>query len=86
METGRLLVGAASEWIGSSVRDLQVHGWRYSRPRILDEEPCVVAGLQPPLVLAGDAYGPGGIEGAALSGLAAARAILLKDPAGTGLG
>ena len=86
METGRLLVGAASEWIGSSVRDLQVHGWRYSRPRILDEEPCVVAGLQPPLVLAGDAYGPGGIEGAALSGLAAARAILLKNPAGTGLG
>jgi renalase len=83
METARLLIGAASEWIGSSVRDMQVHGWRYSRARIPDGAPCVVASLQPPLVLAGDAYGPGGIEGAALSGLAAARTILRKDPTGT---
>jgi predicted NAD/FAD-dependent oxidoreductase len=71
-----LLIEAAREWIGPGIREFQVHGWRYSRPRISDESPCMVACQRPPLVLAGDAFGPGGIEGAALSGLAAARAIV----------
>lgn len=75
-ETGLLLIEAAREWIGPGIREFQVHGWRYSRPRISDEFPCMVACQRPPLVLAGDAFGPGGIEGAALSGLAAARAIV----------
>ena len=79
-ESGLLLIEAAREWIGPRVREFQVHGWRYSRPRILDASPCVVASLRPPLVLAGDAFGTGGIEGAALSGLAAARAILEANP------
>jgi hypothetical protein len=75
-EIGLLLIEAAREWIGPGIREFQVHGWRYSRPRISDESPCMVACQRPPLVLAGDAFGPGGIEGAALSGLAAARAIV----------
>lgn len=75
-ETGLLLIEAAREWIGPGIREFQVHGWRYSRPRISDESPCMVACQRPTLVLAGDAFGPGGIEGAALSGLAAARAIV----------
>lgn len=79
-ESGRLLIEAASAWIGSSIREFQVHGWRYSRPRILDPAPCAVASRRPTLVLAGDAFGPGGIEGAALSGLAAAREILERIP------
>ena len=82
-ESGRLLIEAASAWIGSSVREFQVHGWRYSRPRILDPAPCMLASRRPPLVLAGDAFGPGGIEGAALSGLAAAREILERSPDGS---
>lgn len=74
-ETGHRLIAAAAEWIGTGVREFQVHGWRYSRPRISDASPCVIVSRQPPLVLAGDGFGSGGIEGAALSGLAAARAI-----------
>jgi predicted NAD/FAD-dependent oxidoreductase len=40
----------------------------------------MLASRRPTLVLAGDAFGPGGIEGAALSGLAAAREILERTP------
>lgn len=79
-ESGHLLIEAASAWIGASVREFQVHGWRYSRPRILDPAPCMLTSRRPTLVLAGDAFGPGGIEGAALSGLAAAREILERTP------
>ena len=75
-ESGRRLIEAASGWIGDSVREFQVHGWRYSRPRNPTEAPCLVASGQPTLVLAGDAFSGGGIEGAALSGLAAAQEIL----------
>ena len=75
-ESGRRLIEAASEWIGTSVREFQVHGWRYSRPRNPTEAPCLVASRQPTLVLAGDAFAGGGIEGAARSGLAAAQEIL----------
>jgi len=82
-ESGRLLIEAASAWIGASVREFQVHGWRYSRPRILDSAPCMLTSRRPTLVLAGDAFGPGGIEGAALSGLAAAREILECSPDGS---
>jgi len=80
METGRLLLAAAAEWLGAGVRSYQVHGWRYSRPRVMDPEPCIVASSVPPLVLAGDAFGQGGVEGAALSGFEAAKTILTLSP------
>ncbi len=79
-ESGRRLIEAASEWIGASVREFQVHGWRYSRPRNPTEAPCLTASGQPTLVLAGDAFAGGGIEGAARSGLAAAQEILERCP------
>ncbi len=79
-EIGRLLIEAAQEWIGPGIREFQVHGWRYSRPQVPDASACLRVSLRPPLVLAGDGFGPGGIEGAALSGLAAARAILEASP------
>lgn len=84
-ETGLRLIEAASDWIGSGIREFQVHGWRYSRPRNPDASPCAIACMHPPLVLAGDAFGAGGIEGSALSGLAAARAILDGIDAGTSM-
>ncbi len=80
METGRLLLAAATEWLGAGVRTYQVHGWRYSRPRVTPPEPCLLASSLPPLVLGGDAFGQGSVEGAAFSGFEAAKAILSLSP------
>lgn len=50
--------------------------WRYSWVTQPHEEPCLVASDDPPLLFAGDAFGPSKVEGAALSGLAAADRLL----------
>lgn len=75
-ESARALLDAAAPWLGAGVRTFQVHGWRYSKPMRVDEEPCVLVSQSPPLVLAGDAFAGPHVEGAALSGWAAAEAIL----------
>ena len=76
-ECGRTLLAAAAEWIGeSSVMTFQVHGWRYSKPLSVDKSPCLLAYHSPPLVIAGDAFAGPKVEGAALSGWAAAEMIL----------
>ena len=74
--TGRILLEAAAPWLGSPVKSFQVHGWRYSQPTVTDEARCRVVATHPFLVLAGDAFGVGGVEGAALSGAAAAETLL----------
>jgi predicted NAD/FAD-dependent oxidoreductase len=75
-ESVRALLDAAAPWLGAEIRTFQVHGWRYSKPMRVDEEPCVLVSQSPPLVLAGDAFAGPRVEGAALSGWAAAAAIL----------
>jgi len=76
-ECGRTLLAAAAEWIGeSSVKTFQVHGWRYSKPLSVDKSPCLLAYDSPQLVIAGDAFASPKVEGAALSGWAAAEMIL----------
>lgn len=72
---GRLLLRAAEPWIDGDVRAVQVHRWRYSRPLPAEEPPCVVLRHQPLLVLAGDAFGGARVEGAAISGWAAAGVL-----------
>ena len=53
------------------------HRWRYSLPRILTEDPVLAIDAPAPLLLAGDAFGGRPrIEGAALSGLAAAQRLV----------
>jgi predicted NAD/FAD-dependent oxidoreductase len=79
-ETGRALLEAAAPWLGAGAKTFQVHGWRYSKPMRVDEERCVLVSQSPSLVLAGDAFAGPRVEGAALSGWAAAEAIL--NPAG----
>ncbi len=71
---GRLLAVAAltSEPI---LARAQLHRWRYARPVVLHPEACLVAAGLPPLVFAGDAFGRPAVEGAALSGAAAAAAL-----------
>ena len=75
-ESGRLLLAAAREWLGAEVRTFQVHGWRYSKPMEVDAQPCALVSETPPLVLAGDAFAGPRVEGAALSGWAAAKAVM----------
>ncbi len=72
-ESGRALLDAAAPWLGAGIKTFQVHGWRYSKPMKVHEEPCVLVSQSPPLVLAGDAF-----AGAALSGWAAVEAILAQ--------
>jgi len=74
--SGRILLDAAATWIGAGIRTFQVHGWRYSKPMSVDPEPCLLVSQSPSLVLAGDAFGGPRVEGAALSGRAAAAAII----------
>lgn len=79
-ESARALLNAAVPWLGAEVTSFQVHGWRYSKPKRVDPAPCVLVSQSPRLVLAGDAFAGPLVEGAALSGWAAAEAIL--SPAG----
>ncbi len=63
-----------------AVRDaVQVHRWRYARPSVPLTQRCQVVahpgGHGGPLVIAGDAFAGSKVEGAHLSGLAAARAL-----------
>lgn len=74
-EISQKLFEAASEWLTSRVIKYQVHRWRYSLPKTLYSEPCLVL-PELSLVMAGDAFVAPKIEGAVLSGLAAARAII----------
>jgi predicted NAD/FAD-dependent oxidoreductase len=50
--------------------------WQYSIPTMIHNEPALRVRDLPPLVFAGDGFGSARVEGAALSGLAAAEAIV----------
>ena len=73
------LLDAARPLIGAKVIGRQVHGWRYSKPLVIDEHSYMLASENtslPPLVFAGDAFAGPRIEGAVLSGWAAAEALI----------
>jgi hypothetical protein len=73
------LIEAAQPWLPSPVMAHHVHRWKYSQPLVRFGEPFVLIERPGPLLLAGDGFGPAtaasNVEGAALSGLAAAQAI-----------
>lgn len=71
-----MLLAAAAGWITEPVSDVHIHRWRYARPTVLYPKPCLALTEPLPLVFAGDAFGAPRVEGAALSGLAAAEAVL----------
>jgi hypothetical protein len=73
---GQLVLEAASDWLGAKVLTYQVQRWRYSRPTHLHPAPFLSVAGAPPLVFAGDAFAGPRVEGAALSGLAAADHLL----------
>ena len=84
MEIGQQLIDAAGPYLGDAqVTEYQVHGWRYSKPSIVDPDPCLLlsdATDLPPLAVAGDAFAGPRFEGAVQSGWAAAK--MLMDASG----
>lgn len=72
----KVLLDAAGGYVPAPVRSSQVHRWRYSKPAPCLEERVALAVGSPPLLLAGDAFGGTKVEGAVLSGWAAAGRLL----------
>jgi hypothetical protein len=55
-----------------SFAEYKLHRWKFAKPRVLYPERCYRRGN---IVFAGDAFGEPRVEGAVLSGLAAAEAL-----------
>ena len=71
------LMALAAPWIGEArVIDSQLKRWRFATPRQIWPDPHWSPDDAPTLVVAGDAFAGPKMEGAALSGLSAADALL----------
>lgn len=77
-EVMQALHEAAQTYLGAAViTESQLKKWRFATPRTVWPEPCwVAAEAAGPLVLAGDAFAGPRVEGAVLSGIAAARSLM----------
>ncbi len=73
--TDRLLEHV-SPWMADSVLNTKLIRWKFSKPDWLYPERCLVYTEPARLILAGDAFAGPRVEGAALSGLAAAEWLL----------
>ncbi len=65
--------------LASKTVQTSITRWRYSWITQPHPEPCLVASEEPSLLFAGDAFGEAKVEGAALSGLAAADCLLGRE-------
>ena len=74
------LSALARPWLGDArVITQQLKRWRFATPQSLWPEPCWVSVEGPaPVVLAGDAFAGPRVEGAAMSGWAAAQSLLVR--------
>lgn len=73
------LWAAAAPWTsGAGIREFSIQRWRYAAPVTLWPEACAVIDTDPPVILAGDAFGSARVEGAVCSGAAAAAALLAR--------
>ena len=74
-QVARCLLEAATPWIRGNVIESSLHRWRYAAPvRCLDS--LCLGSERAPVLFAGDAFGGAKVEGAALSGWAAAERVL----------
>jgi predicted NAD/FAD-dependent oxidoreductase len=71
------LLHQGRRWLGPDPRVVTARliRWPYARPTSLYPAPCLVIDKTAPLVFAGDAFGQARVEGAVLSGQAAAAAL-----------
>jgi predicted NAD/FAD-dependent oxidoreductase len=77
------LIDEGRRWLGrhATIVDARLVRWPYARPTVLYPSPCLVVEGPAPLIFAGDAFGQARVEGAVLSGLAAAGAVASRlDP------
>jgi renalase len=65
--------------LAPAVVETSLARWHYSWVTESHPEPCLLASDDPPLLFCGDAFGQPKVEGAALSGLAAADFLLGRD-------
>lgn len=72
----RLLLEEAKDYVGTKVKATVVYRWEHSMPLEPYEEPFVYVEGPPPLIFCGDAFAGPKVEGAVLSGLAAAEKLL----------
>lgn len=70
------MLSVAKPFLGSDVLMYKVHRWRYSEPETIFPEQSLLIQKPHPLVMCGDGFVEGRIEGAYLSGLHAATLIL----------
>ena len=77
----RTLLEAAAPYLRAAPLAHQVQRWRYALPTVTHDAPLLRVDSGPPLIFAGDAFAGPRVEGAALSGLAAARSLLGTTPA-----
>ncbi|MFT3851663.1 MAG: FAD-dependent oxidoreductase [Ilumatobacteraceae bacterium] len=75
--TADALLALVAPFVGDArVVAHQVKRWRFATPQTIWPEPCWAAPSGPPVVLAGDAFAGPRVEGAVLSGLAAADVLI----------
>lgn len=72
---GPLMLDAAEPWLGSTVQEYRCHRWGFTTPLNPWHQKYYTNSAMK-LTLAGDAFGGARVEGAALSGIEAAEAIL----------
>ncbi|MCS7210208.1 MAG: FAD-dependent oxidoreductase [Chloroherpetonaceae bacterium] len=75
----KALIEHASKWLGAKVLYAEVKRWRYSAPDSFVPEPFIALNAPLPLIFAGDAFVSPCVEGAVLSGMAAAEYLLRQD-------
>jgi len=73
------MLHASAPWLRAKVISKKLIRWPYSKPVWTYPDPFWAADLEAPLIFAGDAFAGPRVEGAVLSGLAAAD-YLLSDP------
>jgi len=75
-EAGQKLLDHLTDWIPTeSIVEYQVHRWRYSLADIRSPEPFAALNTPFPLLMGGDGFGMGNVEGAFQSGLQMAKVL-----------